>query len=161
MRRPVFPIGSFFDASRKLVWPSDAPVDGDLTRSEIPRIRLAWSSRTWSRNTVSPDHHRDRCSGETARLRSTRLQSFELRRRGSRRTSTSSCFRSTTHLRPRPILPRSWRQRISRLDLAIPRLAYRASSRETTGSRFLRDRSIWTTVPSRPISTLAGISEIP
>jgi len=29
-RRPVVPIGSFFDASRMLVWPSDAPVEGDL-----------------------------------------------------------------------------------------------------------------------------------
>ena len=29
-RRPVVPIGSFFDASRILVWPSDAPVEGDL-----------------------------------------------------------------------------------------------------------------------------------
>jgi hypothetical protein len=28
--RPVYPIGSFLNASRKLVWPSDAPVDGDL-----------------------------------------------------------------------------------------------------------------------------------
>ena len=30
VRRPVVPIGSFFDASRMLVWPSDAPVEGDL-----------------------------------------------------------------------------------------------------------------------------------
>ncbi len=29
-RRPVVPIGSFFDASRMLVWPSDSPVEGDL-----------------------------------------------------------------------------------------------------------------------------------
>jgi hypothetical protein len=29
-RRPVVPIGSFFDSSRILVWPSDAPVEGDL-----------------------------------------------------------------------------------------------------------------------------------
>ncbi|MBV8128593.1 MAG: hypothetical protein JO114_13185 [Planctomycetaceae bacterium] len=29
-RGPVVPIGSFFDASRMLVWPSDAPVEGDL-----------------------------------------------------------------------------------------------------------------------------------
>ncbi len=29
-RRPVVPIGSFFDTSRMLVWPSDAPVEGDL-----------------------------------------------------------------------------------------------------------------------------------
>jgi hypothetical protein len=28
--RPVVPIGSFFNAARKLVWPSDAPVAGDL-----------------------------------------------------------------------------------------------------------------------------------
>ncbi len=28
--RPVFPIGSFFDASRKLAWPSDSPVADDL-----------------------------------------------------------------------------------------------------------------------------------
>jgi hypothetical protein len=28
--RPVFPIGSFFDASRRLVWPSDSPVADDL-----------------------------------------------------------------------------------------------------------------------------------
>jgi hypothetical protein len=28
--RPVVPIGSFFNAARMLVWPSDAPVDGDL-----------------------------------------------------------------------------------------------------------------------------------
>jgi hypothetical protein len=27
---PVFPIGSFFDASRKLIWPSDSPVADDL-----------------------------------------------------------------------------------------------------------------------------------
>jgi hypothetical protein len=26
----AIPIGSFFDAARKLVWPSDAPVTGDL-----------------------------------------------------------------------------------------------------------------------------------
>ena len=30
VRGPVVPIGSFFDASRMLVWPSDAPVEGDL-----------------------------------------------------------------------------------------------------------------------------------
>ena len=41
------------------------------------------------------------------------------------------------------------------------RSAHRASSRDTTGSRFRRERSIWTTVPSRPIKTLAGISETP
>ncbi len=29
--RPVVPIASFFDASRKLEWPSDAPVAGDLS----------------------------------------------------------------------------------------------------------------------------------
>lgn len=29
-RRPVVAIGSFFDASRMLVWPSDSPVEGDL-----------------------------------------------------------------------------------------------------------------------------------
>jgi hypothetical protein len=29
-RRPVMPIGSFFDVSRTLVWPSDAPAEGDL-----------------------------------------------------------------------------------------------------------------------------------
>ena len=40
-------------------------------------------------------------------------------------------------------------------------LPYGTSRRETTGSRFLRDRSIWTTVPSGPIKTLAGISETP
>ena len=28
--RPVVPIGSFFNASRMLVWPSDAPVAGEL-----------------------------------------------------------------------------------------------------------------------------------
>jgi hypothetical protein len=28
--RPVVPIGSFFDASRVLVWPSDAPLEGEL-----------------------------------------------------------------------------------------------------------------------------------
>ncbi len=41
------------------------------------------------------------------------------------------------------------------------RSPYGASRRETTVSRFLRDRSIWTTVPSGPIRTLAGISETP
>ena len=30
VRRPVVPIGSFFDASRMLVWPSDSPVEGGL-----------------------------------------------------------------------------------------------------------------------------------
>ena len=30
VRGPVVPIASFFDASRMLVWPSDAPVEGDL-----------------------------------------------------------------------------------------------------------------------------------
>ena len=29
-RRSIVPIGSFFDASRILVWPSDSPVEGDL-----------------------------------------------------------------------------------------------------------------------------------
>jgi hypothetical protein len=29
-RRPLVPIGSFFDAARVLVWPSDAPVEGEL-----------------------------------------------------------------------------------------------------------------------------------
>ncbi len=29
-RRPVVAIGSFFDTSRMLVWPSDSPVEGDL-----------------------------------------------------------------------------------------------------------------------------------
>jgi hypothetical protein len=34
--RPVVPIGSFFDVARKLVWPSDAPVEGDLiTKRDI------------------------------------------------------------------------------------------------------------------------------
>ena len=32
---------------------------------------------------------------------------------------------------------------------------------QMTDSRFFRDRSIWTTMPSRPIRTLAGISAIP
>ena len=30
LARPVVPIGSFFDAARKLIWPGDAPVTGDL-----------------------------------------------------------------------------------------------------------------------------------
>ncbi len=35
-RKLVVPIGSFFDASRILVWPSDSPVEGDLiTKREI------------------------------------------------------------------------------------------------------------------------------
>jgi hypothetical protein len=29
-RKPAPPLGSFFDASQKLAWPSDSPIDGDL-----------------------------------------------------------------------------------------------------------------------------------
>jgi len=44
-RRPVVPIGSFFDASRMLVWPSDAPIEGDLItkRNTSDRACLAVS----------------------------------------------------------------------------------------------------------------------
>jgi len=40
---PVVPLASFFDATRKLVWPSDAPVDGDLgeKRNVSDRASLA------------------------------------------------------------------------------------------------------------------------
>ncbi len=30
LARPLVPIGSFFDAARNLIWPSDSPVTGDL-----------------------------------------------------------------------------------------------------------------------------------
>ena len=43
-----FPIGSFFDASRKLAWPSDSPVADDLQGKRDTRIRPVWSSPTKS-----------------------------------------------------------------------------------------------------------------
>ena len=101
VRRPVVPIGSFFDASRMLVWPSDAPVEGDLI-DEARHLgsRLAWSSRIWSYKhrsapiTTVTDARRQTASTTV----NPRCSSFEaIRRRESRRTSTCSCCRSTSH----------------------------------------------------------------
>ena len=61
-RRPVVPIGSFFDASRILVWPSDAPVEGDLITRAILRSGVPGRLGPGRQAQVGPNHDRDLCT---------------------------------------------------------------------------------------------------
>ena len=74
--RPVYPIGSFFNAARLLVWPAEAPATDELKpKRDISDQACLVVLETGRETPVSPDHDGDRCPAETARLWSTRAAS--------------------------------------------------------------------------------------
>ena len=163
--RPVVPIGSFFNASRMLVWPSDAPVAGDLI------VKRDISDQACLEVADLVDKHG---SAPITTVTSTRQKLLDYGQPALHfmRTHTTPRVAETFHLFLLSLYE-SLAQAANpssgcRPDVEFHALIWKHSrpahgprSRETTVSRFLRDRSICTTVPSRPIKTFAGISATP
>ena len=185
-RMPVLPLSSFYNRQSQFVWPGDAPTAGELKekRAIFDRASDAVVAETKKNGVASMatvtdarqkllDYGRPglairpRPRNPPRRRHLSHVPAVALRIAGPGGQSADSgrCSHSTRarHPEARGTLELSWGKALRALaggdDAA--RFVQGLTARATTASRFFRDRSRWTTLPSRPIRTLDGISVTP
>ncbi len=177
---PVLPLASFFNDQNRLVWPGDAPTAGELIEkrtifdhageavlAETRKNGVASMATVTEARQKLLDYGRPGLqyvrAHDTPRIADT-YHMFLLSLYESLAQAVNPPAPATAQPAPR-ILTRtrsspSARAR-TRAGVGRVRFDHGFSARATVDSRFFRERSRWMTVPSRPISTLVGISATP
>ena len=170
---PLAALSSFYNAENMLVWPGDAPTEGELKEKRAVFDKASEVVLAETKKTGSPRWPRSPTRGRNCSITAGRHLRTPCARHAADRRHVPhvSCCRSTSRWPRQPTRRRPPPAHRSRQSLSRASRRGRVgceiaddqgpTARATTVSRFFRDRSRWMTLPSRPIRTLVGISATP